>query len=204
MTNTCTQCDELRPSCSQCNKSGWVCPGYKSTADITFRDQTDLVVKKLRKDNGQPHQSLPSPRNGTPPRRSLSPALTDRGTAFFVHQYVSSGADHSDTSARGNHEYLPKLLGTIAVGSQHNGTEARIALESVTAAAGLAGLANSTCSQNLVPEAYRLYGVAIRQIQQALRDPLQVHSDETLAAVMLMGTFEVCNVVVQFLFFEFN
>ena len=144
------------------------------------------MVKKVRKDN----QSLPSRRNESP-TRSLSPGLTDRGTAFFVHQYVSSGTSHSDTSARGNHEYLPKLLGTIAPDSPHNVTAARIALESATAAAGLAGLANSTGSQNLIPEAYRLYGNAIRQIQQALRDPLQVHADETLAAVMLMGTFEV-------------
>jgi len=174
-----------------------VCPGYKDTADITFHNQTQLVVKKVRKDNnGQLHQSLPSRRNESP-TRSLSPALTDRGTAFFVHQYVSSGTDYS--AARGNHEYLPKLLGTTSPDRQPNLTAARIALESVTAAAGLAGLANSTCSQNLIPEAYRLYGNAIRQIQQALGDPFQIHADETLAAVMLMGTFEVCNVVIRLL-----
>ena len=176
-----------------------MCPGYREIADTTFRNQTQLVARKVRKEsNGQLHQSLLSRRNGSP-ARSLSPDLTDRGTSFFVHQYVSSGTDYSDASARGNHEYLPKLLGTTTPHSQHNVTPARIALESVTAAAGLAGLANSTCSQNLIPEAYRLYGNAIRHIQQALRDPLQVHADETLAAVMLMGTFEVCNVVIRLL-----
>lgn len=157
------------------------------------------MVKKARKDNnGRLHQTLPSRRNESP--RSLSPGLTDRGTAFFIHQYVSSETDYCDTSARGNHEYLPKLLGSTARGSQHIVTSGRIALESITAAAGLAALANSTCSQNLIPEAYRLYGNAIRQIQQALRDPLQVHADETLAAVMLMGTFEVFDVIIQLLF----
>ena len=174
-----------------------MCPGYKDSTDIIFRNQTELVVRKARKEhNEQLHQSLLSRRKRSP-HRSLSPALTDSGTAFFVHQYVSSGTDYSDTSARGNHEYLPKLLDTTSPDGQHNVTSARIALESITAAAGLAGLANSTCSQNLIPEAYKLYGNAIRQIQQVLRDPLQVHADETLAAVMLMGTFEVCNAVIR-------
>lgn len=180
-----SQCDGRRPGCSQCAKSGWICPGYIDPPDITFRNETQLLIEKARKDKNGPCESAPPPKNENF-IRSLSPGLTDRGTAFFVHQYVSSGANDSNTSMRGNHEYLPKLL-CSALPSR----AARTALETVTAAAGLAGLANSSGSQTLVPEAYRLYGSAIRQIQLALRDPLQVHSDETLAAVMLMGTFEI-------------
>lgn len=35
-----------------------------------------------------------------------------------------------------------------------------------------------------------MYGAAIRRLQTALRDPIERTSDQTLAAVMLMGTFE--------------
>jgi hypothetical protein len=67
------------------------------------------------------------------------------------------------------------------------------ALEIITAAAGLAALANSSSAQDLIPQAYTLYGEALRKVRIALQDPEQAISDETLAAVMLMGTFEVIN-----------
>lgn len=36
-----------------------------------------------------------------------------------------------------------------------------------------------------------MYGKAIRQLRDALQDPVERVSDQTLAAVMLMGMFEV-------------
>jgi hypothetical protein len=184
------QCDELRPACSQCSKSGWICPGYRHAIEINFRNETQSVAERVLK--GRVAQKLDSPalqRNRNVPQ-SISPSLVDQGMAFFLRQYVASGANEMDSMTRGNHEYLPKLVSDEGGDRMHN-KSARMALKTITAAAGLAGLANSSNSQTLVPEAYKLYGTAIRQIRDALQDELQLHSDETLATVMLMGTFEV-------------
>jgi hypothetical protein len=185
-----TQCDELRPACSQCSKSGWVCPGYRNRIEINFQNETQSVIERVLK--GRAGQKINSPtlqsnRNIPQP---ISPGLADQGIAFFLHQYVSSEANNMDSMTRGIHEYLPKLMGDEGSDGRHK-KSARMALKTITAAAGLAGLANSSNSQTLVPEAYKLYGTAIRQIRGALQDALQVHSDEALATVMLMGTFEV-------------
>jgi hypothetical protein len=123
--------------------------------------------------------------------RSMLPGFDERGRAFFFYQFVFSGAHNNTRLVRGNHEYLPKLLCSRTQEAPEGFINARTALEKITAAAGLAGLANSTCAPNLIPEAYKLYGSAIRHIRCALEDPNQAHADETLAVVMLMGTFEV-------------
>uniref|UniRef100_A0A0C4DID2 Uncharacterized protein n=1 Tax=Fusarium oxysporum (strain Fo5176) TaxID=660025 RepID=A0A0C4DID2_FUSOF len=58
------------------------------------------------------------------------------------------------------------------------------------AAAGFAALSNAGNVSEWRAEAFRLYDSAIRQLQIALQDPVQRVSDETLGAVLLMGTFE--------------
>ena len=123
--------------------------------------------------------------------QSMSPGFDERGSAFFFHQFVFSGANNNAGLVRGNHEYLPKLLRSRIQETPRELINAETALEKITAAAGLAALANSTFAPNLIPEAYKLYGSAIRHIRYALEDTNQAHADETLAAVMLMGTFEV-------------
>ena len=55
----------------------------------------------------------------------------------------------------------------------------------------MASLANAGNARGWLVDAYELHGVAIRRISAALMDLEHVKSDQTLAAVMLMGTFEV-------------
>ncbi|KAJ3497835.1 hypothetical protein NLG97_g1592 [Lecanicillium saksenae] len=70
-------------------------------------------------------------------------------------------------------------------------TAAGDALETITAAAGLAALANIGTSPEWKSQAYSMYGTAIRRLHASLQAPDQVVSDQTLAAVMMMGVFEV-------------
>ncbi|KAN0071536.1 hypothetical protein V8E54_010132 [Elaphomyces granulatus] len=174
------QCDETKPACSQCRMSGWICPGYKSEAELIFRHQTDSVRKKLQPSQvtmscgleGHNQSSLPDEVRV----REVFPSVVDRATSFFIHQYVFQG----QASSHGSHDYLPALLQEDNSG----------ALGTITAAAGLAGLANAGNAMTWRSEAYSLYGRAICQLKIALDDPVQVKADQTLAAIMLMGTFE--------------
>ncbi|RSM10761.1 hypothetical protein CEP52_003407 [Fusarium oligoseptatum] len=172
------KCDLLSPACSQCIKSGWKCPGFPSEADVNFRNQTEIVQKKNK----------PAPSNVVSVlgarTRSVSPSTTDQATSFFIQQYVLTinGAS-SSVPLRGNHEYLPGLL--------RNETFPFGVLSTITAAAGLAALSNAGNAPAWRSEAFRMYGKAIRQLRDALQDPVERVSDQTLAAVMLMGMFEV-------------
>lgn len=113
----------------------------------------------------------------------LSPAVTDRAITFFLHQYAFSVRTSSDTGiSPGVHEHLPTLL------QQESPTGA---LSNIVSAAGLAALANAGTSTPWRYEAYRFYGRALQQLQIDLMDSARMKSDSTLAAVMLMGTFEV-------------
>ncbi|KAH7137438.1 hypothetical protein B0J13DRAFT_559658 [Dactylonectria estremocensis] len=179
------KCDQLTPACSQCKKAGWVCPGVPSEADINFRNQTSIVRKNTTQGRSTLARGMSSKSNSAlgARTRSLSPPAIDRATSFFIHQYVlilESGS--SSASLRGNHEYLPGLL--------QNEHSASGVLNTVIAAAGLAAMSNAGSVLAWRSEAFRLYGKAIRQLQDVLQDPIQRKSDQTLAAVMLMGTFE--------------
>lgn len=115
--------------------------------------------------------------------RTVSPSVFDCGTAFFMRQYIFPGQQTSPSSTcRGHHEYLPALLG------QGDTTGP---LKTIVAAAGLAALSNAGNASTWTNESFRLYNKAIRQLKSALQDPAQACLDETLAAIMLMGTFEV-------------
>lgn len=90
----------------------------------------------------------------------------------------------NSSNPRGLHEYLPALL---------RDEPADGSLRTIVAAAGLAALSNRGNAQIWTSESFQLYNQAIRQLQHALSGPVRVCSDGTLAAVMLMSTFEVCD-----------
>jgi hypothetical protein len=84
--------------------------------------------------------------------------------------------------SRGHHEYLPALM-------RQEGTNGPLRI--IVAAAGLAALSNAGNARTWVVESYQLYNDAIRQLKSALSNPVEVCLDCSLAAMMLMGTFEV-------------
>ncbi|UPK90449.1 hypothetical protein LCI18_001384 [Fusarium solani-melongenae] len=171
------KCDLLSPACSQCTKSGWKCPGFPTEADVNFRNQTRVLQKKNKPVTPNAVSVLGAR------TRSVSPSTTDQATSFFIQQYVLTinGAS-SSAPLRGNHEYLPGLL--------RNETSSFGVLSTITAAAGLAALSNAGNAPAWRSEAFRMYGKAIRQLRNALQDSVERVSDQTLAAVMLMGMFE--------------
>src|SRR5690242_2967450 len=46
------QCDEKRPTCGNCKKSGRDCPGYPDEFDLVFRDENKAMARKARKTSG--------------------------------------------------------------------------------------------------------------------------------------------------------
>ncbi|KAK5997077.1 Pyranose 2-oxidase [Cladobotryum mycophilum] len=174
-------CDHLQPACSQCIKSGWVCPGALSSTDVLFKHNAS---------SGQGNQQQPTLSNDGPVTVlregsrvvDLSPSINDKGTAFFLREYVfDAGTSPSSATLQGFHDHLPALLQQEQTGGP---------LETIVSAAGLAALANAGASLQWKREAYSLYGKAIQKLQADLQDTARVKLDSTLAAIMMMGTFE--------------
>ncbi|KAH7233128.1 hypothetical protein BKA59DRAFT_534957 [Fusarium tricinctum] len=116
-------------------------------------------------------------------KRPVSPPARDRATTFFMRQYVFDLASGGTSLAlKENHEFLPGLL--------RSQQSAFGLLSTTVAGAGFAALSNAGNVAEWRAEGFRLYNSAIRQLQCALQDPVQRVSDETLGAVLLMGTFE--------------
>ncbi|KAI8939215.1 hypothetical protein NX059_005044 [Plenodomus lindquistii] len=46
------KCDEKRPTCGNCKKSGRDCPGYPDEFDLVFRDENKAMARKARKVSG--------------------------------------------------------------------------------------------------------------------------------------------------------
>jgi len=91
--------------------------------------------------------------------------------------------DSGTAITHGNHEYLPVLCKRAELDGP---------LRTMVAATGLAALSHSGNASSWRIEAYRLYGKAIRQLHSALSVDCQAKTDQTLAAIMLMGVFGVC------------
>jgi hypothetical protein len=117
-------------------------------------------------------------------KRTVSPPAWDRATTFFIRHYVCDMAPaEQGQSPRDSHEYLPGLV--------RDQQSAFGLLGTIVAAAGYAALSNAGNVPEWRMEAFRLHGSAIRQLRVALEDPSRSAADETLGAVLLMGTFEV-------------
>ena len=98
---------------------------------------------------------------------------------FLTLPYVWGPESRSGKPARGHHEYLPALYAM----DDSDGP-----LANTIHAVAVASLANAGNARGRLVDAYELHGVAIRRISAALMDPEHVKSDQTLAAVMLLGT----------------
>ncbi|PTB47308.1 hypothetical protein M431DRAFT_502085 [Trichoderma harzianum CBS 226.95] len=165
--------------------SGWACPGPKdqTKVDVVFlypriSTKPDSAGTSLRIQHGRRFSLGSSNRLIT-----LSSPLSDRAMCFFLYHYVLGNTLWSDKNfPQGVLQYLPCLL-------RHEGPTGL--LNTIICASGHAALSNSRASGPLKEEAYRLYGKSIRQLQTDLQDPKKVKSDATLAAILLMGTFEV-------------
>ncbi|KAG5661809.1 hypothetical protein KAF25_004048 [Fusarium avenaceum] len=116
-------------------------------------------------------------------KRPVSPPARDRATTFFMRQYVFDLAGGGTSlPLKDNHEFLPGLI--------RSQSSAFGLLSTTVAAAGFAALSNAGNVAAWRAEGFRLYSSAIHQLQSALQDSVRRVSDETLGAVLLMGTFE--------------
>jgi hypothetical protein len=109
---------------------------------------------------------------------SMFPALEELGTNVFLENFV---AQHNGPS-HGHFNYLHDMC------RREQGMAFTLATSVV--AAGLATYANTSKSPELMGQARRQYVVALRNINAALRSPVDAIKDSTLISIMVVSVFE--------------
>ncbi|PYH92967.1 hypothetical protein BO71DRAFT_356319 [Aspergillus ellipticus CBS 707.79] len=171
------KCDRARPSCSQCIRAQVDCPGYRNTAELSFRDQSEEVIRKAKaKHRARKSVVVAEPNSRQPVRKgialdvALSSPPEELAKGYFFTHYGGS--------------HMPYLLDLTR--NQDNAP-----INAALTAAGLAALSNLRMSPQMMLNARRHYTLALSRTRHALRDPALCRKDGTLAAVVLLGMFEI-------------
>lgn len=163
------------------------CPGYRDPLDWNFRDQSEDVIRKSQQParkkrtvatstTSTTSTSTSSVQNVPPPRNSLVYPIQELAKTHLFVNYMSGGpcGDHMS--------YLLPLM---------KDTRNSPVLSTALAAVGLAALSNIRLSPRMMLQARKEYTTALSQTNHALRDTVLSKRDDTLAAVVLLGMFEV-------------
>ncbi|KAE8409224.1 hypothetical protein BDV37DRAFT_293823 [Aspergillus pseudonomiae] len=192
------KCDRAEPTCSQCVRAFFSCPGYRDLQQLHYRNENEKVRFRVRsaqysterqvglaKETGpqsrqafkaavvaQSLQSLPA---------SLSSSTSAESVGFFFRYYVLEDGHNIPI-------YLSASQMEVLAANSPSVMQSLVAV-------GLAGLSNIKKSPDLMSKATEEYTRALHLINGALKDEAQRKSDATLAATMLLGMFEVltCN-----------
>ncbi|KAK0669044.1 hypothetical protein QBC41DRAFT_320519 [Cercophora samala] len=188
------KCDQQKPECTRCHKSGLPCPGYRDLNEVIFRDESIRIIRIVRKGGREQNAPVlpgsdpsaacslsPSAANALP--ASLTNAASEVGANFFFAKYVfhqdlfSTSSCYQDWLATAYHHHDRRFA------------PLRAAIE----AAGLAGLSNIHPSPQLSIQSKQQYRDALTAVKEALSNPSRAADDATLMAVILLGLYEMIN-----------
>jgi phosphoribosylformylglycinamidine (FGAM) synthase PurS component len=176
------------------------CPGYRDLLDLGFRDQSQEVIRKSQRLTRKQQRTVPTVAttvdstidstadsaaasnapspfdNGDlSPQRSPTYPMQELAKGYLFSHYMSGGP-------RGGHmSYLVPLINDPR----------NSAINAALNAVGLAALSNIRLAPQMMLKARREYTTALSQTNHALKDSVMSKRDDILAAVVLLGMFEV-------------
>lgn len=205
------KCDETKPTCLQCQKSRRQCPGYKDDFDLVFRNETQATERRARRavnnkrlttqvtfasqqsqfaniktdGDAELSSSQLAPNSDGDMMRALVPStamsipLDVQAPCYFMSNFTLA----SQPTARGYFDFLLPLVKTEPSDSHFS-----LAFSAVA----FASLANrpSARGSNLLQQASNQYTKALRAVNVALQTPSHQKTDQTLAAILMLGFFE--------------
>ncbi|KAJ5811308.1 hypothetical protein N7474_007609 [Penicillium riverlandense] len=171
------KCDRRQPSCSQCLRIKRECSGYRDLRALRIYDQSEEVVVKAR-----PRHSVAS--------RPSKLSSADQAIPTNGRRRISSHITLAPAEARVYFRFYPGVLRK----------DPSPALQASIKAVGLASMSRVRMSQDLICSARQEYSAALLATNSALQDPTQAKSDSTLAAVVLLSTYEVRDIPRPILF----
>jgi hypothetical protein len=119
----------------------------------------------------------------SPPPPAWTVNIDDQAICCFIKNFVLLPVKGNSRS------YLDFTV--TAIKQEKTLSSTKSPLTSAVMALSMAFLANQQHSNALVPRAAMLYASALQKINTALMDPHLAIEDDTLAAVIILGLFEV-------------
>ncbi|KAK7552588.1 hypothetical protein IWX49DRAFT_559987 [Phyllosticta citricarpa] len=211
------RCDEGRPTCQNCQKSGRSCPGFPDEFDLMFRNENAAVVRRVRRQasktrssptttNSRP--SSDSPQDGDdekqilPPAQGSSVARTDsfenaaRPQRLTFASGIKMSIETQATSFFFQNFVIPPQKSTTVdtflncLVPYYNSANISSALHLATNAVSLSAFSKDPSRGQTAQEAGRAYGKALRKVGEALQDPASAATDETILSILLFALYE--------------
>ncbi|KAL4918597.1 hypothetical protein BDW62DRAFT_63762 [Aspergillus aurantiobrunneus] len=199
------KCDETRPHCSACVRSGRECPGYPHPLDVVLRPQrafnrrsgngnTTVVVQSANsrnnvdtKSESSSHDISPMPcypatsGSVTPPQvpGGLYLPMEDTVTAFFFNSYLYTPRD--PLIRPGSMELLPRFYAAAPFDSHLRMGSLAVAFFCVAA---------WTHQESLLQTAQQCFGKALFRTRRALQGNFEQTYDEILMTLVLLYIYE--------------
>ncbi|KAJ5818618.1 hypothetical protein N7474_004209 [Penicillium riverlandense] len=179
------KCDESRPACQRCQKKGTSCPGYIRDRKFHFycRSENELGLKST----SDQHQLMLAFR--TPIDATVAPSLAGK---VIAQRYREGFCDFVESYFPGQFFGYSTRVGTNWFDVVHNYQEAAgKALDLGLRSLGALHIGRSQGDDRLGLASREMYGQALNQLARTLRNPALVTADNTLAAAILLGGFEM-------------
>lgn len=164
----------------------------KVSAQIAFADQQSMFPTTLQIDgNADTSQALILPNSDAgdsmqyPPLEALSIPIDQQAPCYFVTNYVLTPRHAS----RGYFDFLEPMLE-----KEKESPDSHLSL--AFGAVSMASVANrpDTRGRSLLPQAVAQYTKALKATNIALQNPALQRTDQTLAAILMLGFFEtICS-----------
>ncbi|KAL3483189.1 hypothetical protein BJX62DRAFT_249795 [Aspergillus germanicus] len=186
------KCDQILPGCTQCRKSGWICPGYADAVERMFQHQhLDSTISIVKPDTARVDERktvkcratrvsasagaiVQPPSHPSLPKEITHP-LNDRAIDYFL----STHALHDTGEIRGCYEYL--FTFSITTWPETS---------TCLTAAALAAYGNACHSAEILKEARKYYGQSLQLVNAALADKVRASQTSTMISILLLNSFE--------------
>lgn len=198
------KCDETKPACIRCTRFGRECPGYEKPAKFVYEVPREgegqgafLHVRELSRPNSRTNKrrnrenSSEAPENKQP--RSTSPGSLGipSTVALPTQQDIQSLSVFIANSSLPDRyaeihwmrkwlSLIPSRLGTSKV------------LDNAVHCLASHYIGKLSGQDQVVRRAHQAYGQALLSLRQAISDPEQGVSSNTLCATMVLSLYEVC------------
>lgn len=190
-TDAALKCDESQPACSNCIKSGRVCPGPPREADLIFRAVNPDRQKSRKGRKSKPSRKQVDEDTVVSQRKTsnfgtrlvanatFNPAVASVATTFFFNA-LRTPAGLNDAT----HEFM-ELAVPMYLAAQ-DGSPLQLAVEALS----LASLSKKFGMQNLQQNASKKYSQALKSLGKTLSDPETAKSNATIETILLLSSYE--------------
>ena len=156
-----------------------VYPPYDPPVESIVEQIEDAALREMSPDSDEQFTPTVEFSSYTPLSMTLTFSRELASTAFFLKNFAAP--PRQEDSIRGYLEILLPIYQNAPVDSL---------VHQATAAVALASLSNSFKTRLLRMEAQKLYGKALREVGNAIKDPILARSDELLMSILLFSLYE--------------